>query len=412
MKKKDKKLEWETKKVPLSSIKEFEHNPRQLTKKQYQDLKKSLQKFDYVEVAAIDYDNTLIAGHQRLRVLRDIKGDDIEIDVRFPNRKLTEKEFKEYLVRSNKNTGDWDYDVLANTYEIGELIEYGFTEEELQVNEAEYIEEDETEGDDDIPEKAPALTVKGDLYQLGGHRLLCGDSTMIDDVEKLMDGEKADMVFTDPPYKIEGSEAGKGYFSKNLNKQKDSIEFISSCEPSGFLNVLPTVFSKNKINSYIFCNAALLPDYLTWAKNNKYSFNVLVWKKPNSIPINAAHHPDIEYLLLFRKGSIFNYGLEGVNYSRCVEHNKVRGLHPTMKPIELIVNQIKIGSNSESILTDFFLGSGSTLIACEKTNRKCYGLELSEKYCDVIVKRYVEFCKKNNKKYEVIRNGEKCNDFE
>jgi ParB-like chromosome segregation protein Spo0J len=145
MKKKDKKLEWETKKIPLSSVKEFEHNPRQLSKKQYQDLKKSLQKFDYVEVAAVDYDNTLIAGHQRLRVLRELKGDDIEIDVRVPNRKLTEKEFKEYLVRSNKNTGEWDYDILANTYEIQELIEYGFSEEELQVNDTEYMQDEYSE---------------------------------------------------------------------------------------------------------------------------------------------------------------------------------------------------------------------------------------------------------------------------
>ncbi len=162
MTKKEKKLEWETKKIKLSSIKEFEYNPRQLSKKQYQDLKKSIKKFNYVEVAAIDFDNTLIAGHQRLRVLNDLEGDDIEIDVRVPNRKLTDKEFKEYLVRSNKNTGEWDYDILANTYEIEELIEYGFTEEELQVEEMEYVEE-ETEGDDDIPEKAPAVTVGGGL---------------------------------------------------------------------------------------------------------------------------------------------------------------------------------------------------------------------------------------------------------
>jgi ParB-like chromosome segregation protein Spo0J len=152
MKKKDKKLEWETKKIKLSSIKEFEYNPRQLSKKQYNDLKKSIQKFNYVEVAAIDFDNTLIAGHQRLRVLKDLEGDDIEIDVRVPNRKLTDKEFKEYLVRSNKNTGDWDYDVLANTYEIEELIEYGFTEEELEIQEPEYLEEEIEENNEGIQE--------------------------------------------------------------------------------------------------------------------------------------------------------------------------------------------------------------------------------------------------------------------
>ena len=221
MTKKDKKLEWQTKKIKLSSIKEFEYNPRQLSKKQYQDLKKSIKKFNYVEVAAIDFDNTLIAGHQRLRVLKDLEGDDIEIDVRVPNRKLTDKEFKEYLVRSNKNTGEWDYDILANTYEIEELIEYGFTEEELEIEEPEYLEE-ETEGDDDIPEKAPALTVRGDLYELGGHRLFCGDSTLIDDVEKLMDGAKAVLAHNDPPYGMKKEK--DGIKNDNLNYD-DLLEF-------------------------------------------------------------------------------------------------------------------------------------------------------------------------------------------
>ena len=221
MTKKDKKLEWQTKKIKLSSIKEFEYNPRQLSKKQYQDLKKSIKKFNYVEVAAIDFDNTLIAGHQRLRVLKDLEGDDIEIDVRVPNRKLTDKEFKEYLVRSNKNTGDWDYDILANTYEIEELIEYGFTEEELEIEEPEYLEE-ETEGDDDIPEKAPSLTVRGDLYELGGHRLFCGDSTLIDDVEKLMDGAKAVLAHNDPPYGMKKEK--DGIKNDNLNYD-DLLEF-------------------------------------------------------------------------------------------------------------------------------------------------------------------------------------------
>ena len=135
----------------------------------------------------------------------------------------------------------------------------------------------------------------------------------------------------------------------------------------------------------------LLPQYLDWAVDNKYSFNVLVWKKPNPIPIGDSHRPDIEYLLLFRKNAIWNNGLKDVDYSRCLEYGRENGLHPTMKPVELICNEIKISSKKDSSVVDLFGGSGSTLIACEKTNRKCYISELDPKYCDVILKRWEEY---------------------
>ena len=117
----------------------------------------------------------------------------------------------------------------------------------------------------------------------------------------------------------------------------------------------------------------------------------MIWKKPNAIPIGDSHRPDIEYLLLFRKCAIWNNGLNDVNYSRCLEYGREKGLHPTMKPIELITNEIKISSHKNSICVDLFLGSGSTLIACEKTNRICYGMELDTKYCDVIIERWEQF---------------------
>jgi len=530
LKEKEVKLQWETKKIPISTIKEFEHNPRQLSKKQYQDLKKSLQKFDYVEVAAIDYDNTLIAGHQRLRVLRDLKGDDIEIDVRVPNRKLTEKEFKEYLVRSNKNTGDWDYDILANTYEIEELIDYGFTEEELQINETEYIEEDETEGDDDIPEKAPALTVKGDLYQLGGHRLLCGDSTLIDDIEKLMDGEKAVLAHNDPPYGMKKEKDGIKNDNLNydalleFNKEWINLQFSFLNDNGSFYcwgidEPLMNIYS-HILKPLINTQKATFRNLITWNKGsgfgqmsddmrcyvpsdekclfvmcgvqgfnnnadnyfdewesirnwlfNEYKklkitrkeLNNLLGSSPNSAGGLVSHYfdksqwsfiPEHQYKKLkdycktnnidaFKKEyeelkkeyeeikkehdeikkeyystrAYFNNTHDNMTnvwdiQRASQEERKGTGGHATPKPLELCSRVIMSSSQKGDIVTDWFLGSGSTLIACEKLNRKCYGLELSEKYCDVIVKRYVEFCKKNNKKYEVLRNGEKCNDFD
>lgn len=227
--------------------------------------------------------------------------------------------------------------------------------------------------------------------EIHSHRLMCGDSTKEEDVAKLMDGNKADMVFTDPPYNLETKGGCKGEIGKALRKQGNDIEFIADFNPTEFLRIMPSFFDKNKLNSYIFCNKELLPTYLNWAVENKYSFNILVWKKPNAIPIGDSHRPDIEYLLFFRKNAIWNNGLKDVNYSRCLEFSRETGLHPTMKPIKLITNELEISSNKNSIVLDFFGGNGSTLIACEQLNRNCYMMELDPKYVQVIIERYIAF---------------------
>lgn len=232
--------------------------------------------------------------------------------------------------------------------------------------------------------------IEYDEIEIHSHFLMCGDSTKTEDVEKLMNGNKADMVFTDPPYNLETKGGCKGEIGKALKKQGNDIEFISNFEPTEFLNILPLVFNKN-LNAYIFCNKDLLPTYLNWAVDNKYSYNVLIWKKPNAIPIGDSHRPDIEYLLLFRKNAIWNNGVKDVNYSRCLEFSRETGLHPTMKPIKLITNEMQISSNINSNVLDLFGGSGSTLIACEQLNRNCYMMELDPRYVDVIINRWEQF---------------------
>ena len=231
----------------------------------------------------------------------------------------------------------------------------------------------------------------GKLVLKSKHQLLCGDSTNAEMVAMLMDGEKADMVFTDPPYRIETEGGCKGAIGAGLKKQGAEINFISDFEPQTFLVVLPTVFKKNILNAYVFCNKELLPEYLTWARDEGYSFNVLIWKKPNAIPIGGSHRPDIEYLLVFRKSAIWNNGISGVNYSRLLECDRETGKHPTMKPVGLIENQLKISSNKGSNVLDLFGGSGSTLIACEKTNRRCFMMEIDPHYIDVIIQRWESF---------------------
>jgi DNA modification methylase len=377
-----------------------EYNPRHLSEKQAEHLEASLKRFGAVDPAIInthpDRKNIIIGGHQRLKTAQRLGWEtfpcvELELD--------KEKE-RELNIRLNKNTGGWDYDALANYFEVEELTEWGFSDEELFADiEAEEIEAEEDDYQE--PEDIKVDVVLGDLIEIGPHRLLCGDSTDSDQVAKLMNGEKADMVFTDPPYNISMGDNQTGVIGNNLKKQKQSISFISDFNPMDFLNTLPTVFGKS-MNAYIFCNKDLLPEYLAWAKDAGYSFNVLIWKKPNAIPIKDAHRPDIEYLLLFRKSSIWNYGLKDVNYSRCLEYGRESGLHPTMKPIELISNELKISSNIGSVVMDFFLGSGSTMVASHQLKRKCYGMELDPKYCQVIIDRM----KKLDDTLEIKINGE------
>ena len=335
-----------------------------------------------------------IDGHTRKKALQELQAEGVEIPDKLKAVEIEAKDRKEavqILVEVfNQKHNPFDNEVLINWLDVEQV--------EIQDLEAvnlssPIIEKSEAQEDDfEIPDEDEIETdIKlGDLIEIGRHRLLCGDSTDSDQVAKLMNGEKADMVFTDPPYKIQTEGGCKGVTGEALRKQGKDIEFISDFNPSDFLKTMPLVFENKIMNAYVFCNKDLLPDYLVWARDIGYSFNVLIWKKPNAIPIGDSHRPDIEYLLLFRKSAIWNNSLKDVNYSRCLEFGRERGLHPTMKPIGLISNEMKISSNVNSLIVDFFLGSGTTMVAAHQLNRKCYGMELDSKYVEVIVRRMIK----------------------
>jgi DNA modification methylase len=381
--------------VNVEKLIPFARNSRTHSDKQVAEIAASIKEFGWTNPILVDGDKGIIAGHGRLLAARKLGMDTVPV---IELAHLTETQKRAYVIADNKLALNADWDDQLLTIELNDLLADGFALELLGFDKdelAKLLEPEQIEGltDEDAVPEVPdePVTKLGDVWILGNHRLMCGDSTSIDAVEKLMAGQKADMVFTDPPYNQNTQRGGGGELGKQLRAQSDKIEFICDFDPTEFLNVLPSVFAVG-INAYIFCNKDLLPDYLIWAKNNDYSFWVLVWKKEGGIPINSAHRPDIEYLLVFRKKSIFNSGIKGINYSRLLEVNRARdGLHPTMKPIELIENQLQIGSNTKSIVADLFGGSGSTLIACEKTSRHARLMELDPKYCDVIVKRWQDF---------------------
>lgn len=387
--------------LSLSKIKSNPENPRIIKDDKFKKLVQSLKDFPVMtelREVLLDENDVIIGGNMRYKAAKEAGW--TEISVKYftredaeRNNKLTkqnktyEEYVKELVIKDNLSGGEWDWDIIANQYDPIVVDGWGLDLPDKSILEPE-IEEDEA------PEvsKDPPQSVLGAVYQLGRHRVMCGDSTDKASVELLMNGVKADMVFTDPPYRIKTEGGKKGLLGKSLSSQGQSIEFISDFEPDNLFNVLPDVFKKSYFNAYIFCNKDLLPEYLTLITANKLAFNVLIWLKPNAIPIGSDYRPDIEYLLFIRKNATWNTGIKDANYSRVFNSERETGLHPTMKPIKIIASCIKVSSNKDDAVLDLFLGSGSTLIACEQTDRTCYGMELDPKYVDVIRKRYAKYC--------------------
>jgi len=378
-------MKWKTEQRKLKDLIPYEHNPRNLTDKQREDLTASFKKFDLVELPAINTDNQLLAGHQRLKIMLELYGADHEIDVRVPGEKLTEAECQEYNIRSNKNTGEWNFDVLEDAFDFDDLVEWGFSEDELdfEITSDCEVTEDEAPG---IPETPK--TELGRIYQLGNHRLMCGDSTDSDQVAKLMNGEKADMVFTDPPYNID---------YKTVSDKRDKIanDKMSDIDFSDFLtrSLMPCD------TMYVCCS---------WQYSHLFKASMeAIGCKPKAMIIWDKVNP-AQYLDKYYKQHelIFYYGLFGGQKTLrgdVWELKRQRNtVHPTMKPIELIAMALQDQSDKK-IIYDGFGGSGSTLIACEQTNRQCRMMELDPKYCDVIVQRYCNL--KNIDSAEVFETG-------
>ena len=369
-----------TKNYDVDSIIFAEYNPRQLTKDQHKDLKDSIQRFGLVDPLIInkheERENILVGGHQRLRIAKELGYKEVPcVEVELP----LDKE-KELNIRLNKNTGEWDFDALANYFDVGELTEWGFTDDELQ-----FYEDEPTEGlidDDEVPEVEEAVTKQGDLWILGEHRLLCGDATKKEDVERLMDGQKADMVFTDPPY-------GVGYDGGSKKREKLKDDHIGT---DIYSKVVPIISEYCRGACYTWYAGTKPLDLYTSVGKYGDIHSLIIWIKNNStFNMNIHYKQKHEPCLYWKpKGQSLNWS--GNNKEDTVwefDRESRNDYHPTQKPVALGVKAIS--NHKANTVMDLFLGSGSTLIACEKTNRKCYGMEIDPHYCDVIVKRWEEF---------------------
>ena len=388
------------KEYDINQLISAEYNPRQLSQRQYQNLRNSIQRFGLVDPILInvnkDRKNIIIGGHQRVniaKVLEIKKVPCVELD-------LTLQQERELNIRLNQNTGDWDFDVLADNFDLDELMEFGFEEKDLKLDLFE-VEEEGLTDDDDIPEDVESVCKLGDLWKLGNHRLLCGDSTKKENIDLLLDGNKADMLFTDPPYNALKSwkkDEAKAETRLNPNEwfKNDNMEWD---EYWAFLN---KYFVLNKADSiYVCCDFRIYGDVVNIIKNKGYDLkHCIVWVK-NQFGLGKRYRFKHEFVIYATKNNPKFYG--GNSTSDVWEINVDRNTnHKTPKPVELPTKAILNTIPKNKICLDTFLGSGTTLIACEKTNRVCYGMELDEHYCDVIINRWEQY---TGKKAELI-NGE------
>jgi site-specific DNA-methyltransferase (adenine-specific) len=361
-------------------------NARQHDEKNLKAIQGSLNQFGQRKPIVITEAGVIVAGNGTVEAAKRLGW--LKIDaVRVPGD-WTPEQTKAFALADNRTAelASWSPEVLAS--QLVELEAAGFQIEEFGFEVQEAPIDPSSIKEDEVPEEAISRVALGDIWQLGKHKLICGDSSDAELVKALMDGQTADLVFTDPPYRMEAEGGSDQWVGRSAAKVGESIKDIVDFDPVAFLESLPSYFPKT-MNAYIFCNKDLVPDYLNWALKSGYAFNILFWKKPNALPLGSQHRPDTEYIIFIRKNAIWNNGLEGVNYSKALEFGRENSTnHPTMKPVGLISNELLISSHKGGIVVDPFLGSGSTLIAAEQTGRVCYGFELEPKYCDIILKRW------------------------
>lgn len=353
----------------IDELKPAEYNPRILSDAQFNAIRESLKKYDFVDPIVVNMSterlNTIVGGHQRVKVAKSLGFKTVPC----VHVKLSLEDEKELNIRLNRNTGEWDWGILDDLFDKDDLLEWGFEPEDFDP-----IKKAGKTDPDDVPDPPKiAKTKLGDLYILGEHRLLCGDSTSERDVLGLMDGQNADMVFTDPPYNL-------NFKYNNYKDDKTRHEYTHFCE--SWLKRLTeqsesVIITPGKQNIDIWQKIADISDIGIWIAANKMSggkiSNLSLWE-----PILFIGKFDRNS----RPNDIFNYN---------VKQQKGVGGHTCPKIIDLIADIVDSYSRPDDTVLDVFGGSGTTLIACEQTGRKCRMMELDPIYCDVIVKRWEDF---------------------
>ncbi len=382
--------------MKLSKLKLNPTNPRIIKDDKFKKLVQSLKDFpEMMEkrpiVCVTDIDGKMfpIGGNMRLKALRELGMKEIPDSWVVLADDWTEEQRKEFTIKDNVGFGEWNWDDLRENWDSEKLVSWGL---DVPGWEAEELEAKEDDFDVELPEEPK--TVLGDLYEIGEHRLLCGDSTDSDSVAKLMNGEKADMVFTDPPYLMDFTGGIHADGSKSFNSKHGGIknDKMSDSDGDDFLDAINS-------NIILFCKGAFyisfyrlgIDKYFASMKRVGLQYRALIiWNKGNHTLSNSDYMSRYEPIFY---GWVDEHNFYGGNNGMDIwdiERTQKNDLHPTMKPIPLCEKGISDGSLVNGIVLDLFLGSGSTMVASHQLKRKCYGMELDPKYCDVIVNRMIK----------------------
>lgn len=373
-------------KVGIDTIEEYEKNAKLHPKEQIEQIKKSIEEFGNNDPIAIDENNVIIEGHGRYKALKELGYKEVEV-IKLTH--LTEEQKKAYILAHNKLTMNTDFDIDLLNDELADIIdidmsdfgfEMSFDDEEDEVVEDEF---------DDTPPEEPTAKL-GDIYQLGRHRLMCGDSTSVEDVEKLMDGMQADMLLTDPPYNV----AYEGKTKDALTIQNDSMDNDSFRQ---FLRM-----------AFFAADNVMKPGavfYIWHADSEGYNFRgacfdigwtvrqCLIWNKNTMVLGRQDYHWKHEPCLYGWKEGAGHLWASDRKQTTIIDFDKPQrnGEHPTMKPVGLFDYQILNNTKGGDIVLDLFGGSGTTIMACEQNGRNGYLMELDPRYVDVIIRRWEEF---------------------
>ena len=375
---------YEHKIVAVEDLIPYALNSRTHSDEQVAQLAASIREFGFTNPVLIDQDANLIAGHGRLLAARKAKMDQVPAVV---VTGLDDRKRRALVIADNKlalNAG-WDEEALRVELEdlagdFGELM--GFSEDELVALLGGDVQEGLTD-EDAVPE-APEqpVTVEGDVWLLGRHRLMCGDSTSLDAVEKLMDGAKANMVFTDPPYGVD--------YQSNMRTKSEKFDVLKNDDT--FLDIAPIIEAVSIGWVFVWTSWKVLPQWLDQMESFGYPTNQVIWFKGGGGigDLKKTFSSDYETALVWNRGAELT-GKRIGSVWRVGKDGAAAYVHPTQKPVELGVEAIDKTTRSGASVLDLFGGSGSTLIACEKTARDCRMMELDPKYCDVIIKRWQDF---------------------
>ena len=376
-----------TETIKISKVKSNPNNPRLIKDDKFHKLVKSIKEFPEMlklRPIVVNDDLIVLGGNMRLKACKDAGLKEVSI---IKASELTAEQQREFIVKDNVGFGEWDWDLIANEWDAAQLDDWGL---DLPVD-FNVVEEEAEEDDYVEPDNLKVDVVLGDLIEIGEHRLLCGDSTDSDQVAKLMNGEKADMVFTDPPYGVSAS-GGRSQTVERDNITKIANDDLRDDALRQFISDALSIMPIKESGSFYVCyDQKTQVEFISAIKDNNWNFKrTLIWNK-NVFGLSGkkGYRPKYELIAFGCIGKDYkwfgdNSQADVIDVARPRERE---GNHPTPKPIELIEICLKNSSKVGNLITDSFLGSGSTMVAAHQLKRKCYGMELDPKYCQVIIDR-------------------------